>query len=700
MPFRFPYILLCVYAIAIALAPDEAHAADWNGATEKHVVYLLLVAAGAVAGIGVYSNRYARATCAKAARAISTILAGKSPDLESIKSKELKLALKEVKERVENNHTEAGDETPDTGAAGHQEECDEIKDTLALLQDDLDRKKVLLNQANSELVSAIQSRADFIERMGREIKVPLNTIIGLADILGRSSSEPLSKKQLEHVGRISERAFDIIGVVNDFTQFSSLDSDIKLNLEEIDLSHLCRRCIESLEPMARSKRVTIVQETPNTVIRADHDRFRFVLHDLIHNAVKFNRDGGTVTVSAVAFEEQREGEPGQPCGSVEIKVRDTGLGISQTDISRLFKPFSQLPDEHGMKPRGSGLSLYLVRKFVEMHGGRITVDSKRGYGSTFTINLPCSVAGLGRKQEPVLRKVLVVEDDPAQMNLVMRCLATEPFELHGAENGIEALKMVLELKPDLILMDVVMPKLDGISVCKTLKQDERYKTIRHVPIVIMTSMDDPRYRIEGAKAGADEFLNKPLDISLMKERLRSLLMGKERFDRMVESYRTKEREASTDSLTGLYNRRSMEMMLPELFMDSTSNDIGLSLLMMDLDLFKTYNDTHGHQAGDELLRKAAAVFKHEVREVDVVARYGGEEFIVILPGTPRDLAMSVAERIRGSVSENTECTLSIGVACFPVDSGTPYGLIECADKALYAAKRAGRNRVFSYSDLD
>ncbi|HEX9861093.1 MAG TPA: diguanylate cyclase, partial [Nitrospirota bacterium] len=279
-------------------------------------------------------------------------------------------------------------------------------------------------------------------------------------------------------------------------------------------------------------------------------------------------------------------------------------------------------------------------------------------------------------------------------------LKDDRYVLYKATDGVEALSMAEDVYPDLILLDVVIPRMDGITVCSTLKQQDRFSRFKHVPIVMSTSLTEVEKRVEAIQAGADDILIKPVDSKLLKERVRTLLEAKDEFESILASYRDAERNATVDPLTGLYNRRYMEGIMTREFMNARRHGRDLSVLMMDVDHFKNYNDKFGHQAGDNILKGVSRIFRDIVREVDLVARYGGEEFIAILPETPPDMAAMVAERIRTAVEDGNEVTISIGAASYPGDSTDMADLIKDADTALYAAKDAGRNRTVKFNDIN
>lgn len=582
-----------------------------------------------------------------------------------------------------------------------------LEERLTNANADLSKKETLLKEVNRELISANRAKTDFISRMGRELRLPLNTIMGLSDFMLRGGLGPLSEKQRDYIDKIRTRADNLLDLENNIVEYSMLDSLDPPRFREIGVREVAEEVASSLGPYARQMDVSVELDIAVETVKADINKLRYILYDLLHNAVKFNLPGGKTTLSAKAVEAERARDrlamsgmdcPPEACpGFVEFVVEDTGIGIPTSRYGELFRPFSQIPDDMGRKPGGAGLSLFLVRKFVEQHGGCVWVEPGSRGGSRFRVLMPSTPSG---ESIPVFRKkkVMIVEDDLDQMNLVSAYLADAPYELIKVNNGLEALKVLDEVTPDIILLDVMLPGMDGIEVCWAVKRQENFKSLCRVPVIMTTSRTDMENKLNAIRAGADDVIFKPMDRRLLVERIKYLLEAREELENVMASYRDLEKEALVDPLTGLFNRRYMDDVIVREFMTSKRYGRNLSVLMMDIDNFKAYNDMFGHLAGDELLRKAASIFVDSVREVDIVARYGGEEFMVILPETPPDLAIVAAERIRNSVEKNTAVTLSIGQASFPDDAGELAELLRNADTALYRAKRTGRNRTVGFED--
>jgi diguanylate cyclase (GGDEF)-like protein len=309
-------------------------------------------------------------------------------------------------------------------------------------------------------------------------------------------------------------------------------------------------------------------------------------------------------------------------------------------------------------------------------------------------------------------RILVVDDHPDNVEIINARLSSRGFVIETASNGEEALHVVRENPPHLILLDVMMPIMDGYEVCRRIKQDD---SLPYIPIILVTARDSTQDKVEGLDAGADDYLTKPINFPELEARVRSMLRIKRLQDELDQKNRELElankrlRKLSiTDGLTDLFNHRHIHELLHEEFERTRRSGEPLAVAMLDLDRFKLVNDTFGHPTGDVILYETARILRETAREIDMVGRYGGEEFVVILPGTDEEAAAQFADRVRVAVSEylfrdeanEVTMTVSGGVASFPgLDIDHPDVLIKRADEALYAAKEGGRNRIVRASEI-
>jgi two-component system, cell cycle response regulator len=310
-------------------------------------------------------------------------------------------------------------------------------------------------------------------------------------------------------------------------------------------------------------------------------------------------------------------------------------------------------------------------------------------------------------------RILIVDDHEDNVELLRARLEAWGFQTVSAGDGEEALQRVDEQAPDLILLDVMMPKIDGIEVARRVKAN---KNLPFIPIIMQTALDATENKVEGLEAGADDYITKPIDFAELRARLTSMLRIKrlqdeleERERQLLEANERLRYMSQTDALTGLDNRRQLEERIDEMFEHARRLNEPFSCVMCDIDRFKSVNDTHGHQAGDAVLKQFARILRGEVREIDRAGRYGGEEFMLLLPGTVLDAAVTLAERVRKQVEANTFTfdntsicrTASFGVSAWPHPrvQGCD-ALVRAADEALYVAKERGRNRVIRFDSVE
>jgi two-component system, cell cycle response regulator len=311
------------------------------------------------------------------------------------------------------------------------------------------------------------------------------------------------------------------------------------------------------------------------------------------------------------------------------------------------------------------------------------------------------------------KRILVVDDHEDNIELLRARLEARGYEVEGASDGQAALDAVKRVCPDLILLDVMMPKMDGIEVVRRLKANAE---LPFIPVIMQPALDSTENKVEGLDAGADDYITKPINFAELEARVNSLL----RIKSLQSALAARERELSelndklrtislTDGLTGVDNRRSLEERLKEMWQHSARLHEPIALVICDIDKFKSVNDNYGHQAGDSVLKEFAQLLKAEAREIDRVGRYGGEEFLLILSGTVLDAAVTFAERLRERVEGHTfsyaggtlRRTMSCGVAASPHPRVRDQeALLRAADDALYVAKETGRNRVVRFDSAE
>jgi diguanylate cyclase (GGDEF)-like protein len=291
-------------------------------------------------------------------------------------------------------------------------------------------------------------------------------------------------------------------------------------------------------------------------------------------------------------------------------------------------------------------------------------------------------------------RILAIDDTPTNLLTLGAALGNE-FALHVATSGAMGLELAAQSAPDLILLDVMMPDMDGYETCRRLKAD---RLTRDIPVIFVTALNSAEDEAFGLEVGAVDFISKPLNSAVVRARVRTHLTLKYQAD-LLRSM------AFLDGLTGIANRRQFEEALQREWRACLRTGTSLALAMIDIDHFKSFNDTCGHVAGDACLRAIAGILHNDMsRPHDLIARYGGEEFACLLPDTDLEGARVKAEQLRHAVQSlgipheasgtAPVVTISVGLETFiPTDELTPERLVAAADAQLYKAKHAGRNRV-------
>jgi adenylate cyclase len=381
-----------------------------------------------------------------------------------------------------------------------------------------------LEVARDAAQEASRTKSSFLANMSHELRTPLNAIIGVTEMLQEDAREFNRDDEIEPLDRVQRAARHLLALINDILDLSKIEAGkMDLVLESFPIATLIDDVVRTVELIASKNDNRIVVNCPDTIgsMYTDQIRVRQALMNLVSNASKFTSNG-TVTVSA-ARERTADGE------RVEFAVTDTGIGMSPDQLAKLFQEFSQADSSTTRKYGGTGLGLAISRRFCQMMGGDISVESELGRGSKFVITLPVHVGEIekpARMPEPARLRatrssqqaplILIVDDDPTVREVVGRYLEREGFMVAEADGGREGLRLARELNPAAITLDITMPDLDGWTVLAAIKGDP---TLADIPVILLTILDEKN---RGFALGASEYLVKPVDRDKLVRVLRQL----------------------------------------------------------------------------------------------------------------------------------------------------------------------------------
>jgi len=402
-----------------------------------------------------------------------------------------------------------------------------------------------LRVANRELARLDQIKDEFLANMSHELRTPLFGIIGIAESLLGGAAGPVNRETLHDLSLIISSGRRLSGLVNDILDFSKLKHhDIILNIAPVNLYSLVQLVKAIMQPMVERKSLEIINmlDPDDALVRGDENRLQQILLNLLGNAVKFT-DAGTITITGV-----RDGTS----GTITVTVADTGIGIPANKHGSIFETFEQADSSVSRVYGGTGLGLAITKQLVELHGGTIWVESEPGAGSRFSFTLPAadaagapperargpeqlfadiadSTGGTFEKMRPVDparsgpaagRRILVVDDEPVNLQVMINYLSLDGYEVVAAGTGPEALEKLRRFPVDLVILDVMLPRMSGYEVCRVIRQSH---TLYDLPILMLTARSKPGDIITGLEAGANDYLSKPVDRKELLARVSGLI---------------------------------------------------------------------------------------------------------------------------------------------------------------------------------
>ena len=404
--------------------------------------------------------------------------------------------------------------------------------------DQLQQRSNVLRLQSEELAAAVRqleaaSRAkdEFLASMSHELRTPLNGILGMAEVLRSGIHGSLGERQQRCLQVVEEGGRHLLALINDILDVAKIEAGrLVLNPEPCSVPGVCRASVAMVQAAAERKKIDLgyAVDQAATPVVADARRLQQILFNLLSNAVKFTPPGGRVSLDARVAPELRE---------IRFVVSDTGPGIAPEDVGKLFRPFTQLDTRLAREHGGSGLGLALVRNMTQLHGGKVEVESEPGKGSRFTVLLPWSPRPGGAPSGTAFRPVrsdapppsrvpsggtmtvVLVDDDPTAAEVFTSYLGASGIRLEVATTGPAGLDLVAAVRPDVVLMDIQLPGMDGLEVIRRLKSDGDGKGPRVIALTALAMTGD-RERI--IAAGADDYLSKPVSLQVLEARIRAI----------------------------------------------------------------------------------------------------------------------------------------------------------------------------------
>ncbi|WP_340111378.1 two-component regulator propeller domain-containing protein [Maribellus mangrovi] len=403
------------------------------------------------------------------------------------------------------------------------------------------KNQLILERVNARKLHELDMmKLKFFTNISHEIRTPLTLILGPLEKLAQKKNVDAEVK--ENLRLMHRNAQNLNRLINQLLDFRKLQTgNLKLNLTEADLVRFIRNIVNSFNDYAIEKDIKLTFKTlkKRLFVSFDPDKIEKIMNNLLSNAFKFTEAKGSISINiSLVFDSESEdfSDEGGEKQYIEINVKDTGKGITSKNVEKIFMRFFQ-SDERD-KDAGAGIGLALVKELVQLHKGKIFVTSKPGKGSKFTIRIPYTMAHeievepklngadtpeiqvTERPEDTLNARVMLIVEDNADVRQFIRAHFNGYYKIYEASNGDEGWKLALEAIPDIVISDIIMPKSDGYELTKHLKNDERTS---HIPILLLTAMHSKEHELKGLSVGADDYITKPFDLSVLQAKVENML---------------------------------------------------------------------------------------------------------------------------------------------------------------------------------
>ena len=418
-----------------------------------------------------------------------------------------------------------------------------VNSFVVMVQDISDRKQAeaQLLRTNEQLARATRMKDEFLANMSHELRTPLNAILGMTEALQEQILGSINEKQLKALQTVERSGNHLLSLINDILDVAKIESgQIELDCALVNVTALCQSSLIFIKQQAQKKSIQLEIKLPRNLPDQllDERRIRQVLINLLNNAVKFTLEGGRITLEVTKQESQKSLHTND---WIRFAITDTGIGIAPENIEKLFQPFIQIDSALNRQYSGTGLGLALVKQIVELHGGKVGLTSELGVGSCFTIDLlytsESSEMLMGKQlvipskfESPLTHQptkiplILIVEDNEINIITISGYLQAKGYRLIVAKNGQEAIALTKAHLPDLILMDIQMPVMDGLEAIHQIRLDPDLVNILIIAMMALAMTGD---RDRCIQAGADEYVTKPVKLKQLTNTIQQLLVKNE-----------------------------------------------------------------------------------------------------------------------------------------------------------------------------
>ena len=484
-------------------------------------------------------------------------------------------------------------------------------------------KKTLQEQKNinEHLRKVDQLKDEFLANTSHELRTPLNGIIGIAESLRAGSAGLQNQKTLSHLDLIIDGGKRLAQLVNDILDFKKLTHHtLVLQRKATDIQSVLNVVVSLLQPLAAKKSLLLINQLPNDLplVFADEDRVQQIFHNLIGNAIKYT-NSGQISISARLN-----------VNEIEICVADSGIGIEQSKIEEIFRPFEQLELPDQFEQKGTGLGLSVTRQLIEQHEGQIWVDARLGEGSKFYFTLPCwlenfhledkvseqtdKITFIPEEPAPTSQvaksntkivaatnkgKILIADDDPINLQVLSDLLQMNHYQVVQAEDGLQAAKLGLSENFDLVILDIMMPGMSGYEVTKELRK--KFNAIE-LPILLLSARNQPGDVTTGFEAGANDYVTKPIERAVLLSRIETMML----LGGLVEAKRQKQHANTLQQACERLGKYFPKQMVNQIITSSSENQLvaerkQITVLFADLAGFTSVSDRFEPEAITDIL---------------------------------------------------------------------------------------------------